>query len=158
MRGTSRQKRSGSLTALALIAVGAVPVLAFAAWLLTVAGKTVALPGGGDVTNIFAPASGHAKALFDIGMFVFAVTGLIFVIVFGLLATAIARFRERDSDPDREPPQVYGSTQIELSWTIIPCLIVLVLFLAPSRVTHRVQDAHRPLGALDVTVIGHQFW
>jgi cytochrome c oxidase subunit 2 len=158
MRGTNRWNRSGTLTALALIAVGAVPVLAFSAWLATVAGKTVALPGGGNVTNIFAPASGHAKALFDVGMFVLAVTGLIFVIVFGLLATAIARFHERDSDPDREPPQVYGSTQIELSWTIIPCLIVLVLFLATARVIHAVQDAHRPSGALDVTVIGHQFW
>src|SRR5262249_47439455 len=79
MRDTSRQNRSGTLTALALIAVGAVPVLAFAAWLVTVAGRTVALPGGGDVTNTFAPASGHAKALLDIGMFVLAVTGLIFV-------------------------------------------------------------------------------
>src|SRR5262249_55087023 len=145
-------------TALALIAVGAVPVLAFAAWLAVIVGKTVALPGGGDVTNILAPASGHAKALLDIGMFVLGVTGLIFVIVFGLLATAIARFRESDSDPDREPPQVYGSTQIELAWTIIPCLIVLVLFLATARVIHAVQDARRPPGALDVTVIGHQFW
>src|SRR5262247_2620884 len=158
MRGTSGWNRSGTLTALGLIAVGAVPVLAFAAWLAAVAGKTVALPGGGDVTNIFAPASGHAKTLVDIGMFVLAVTGLIFVIVFGLLATAIARFRESDSDPDREPPQVYGSTQIELSWTIIPCLIVLVLFLATARVIHAVQDAPKPPGALDVTAVGHQFW
>jgi cytochrome c oxidase subunit 2 len=158
MRGTSRLNRSGTLTALGLIAVGAVPVLAFSAWLVTVAGRTVALPGGGNVTNIFAPVSGHAKALVDIGMFVLAVTGLIFVIVFGLLATAIARFRESDSDPDREPPQVYGSTQIELAWTIIPCLIVFVLFLATARVIHALQDAHKPPGALDVTVIGHQFW
>ena len=158
MRGTSRQNRSGTLTALALIAVGAVPVLAFSAWLVAVAGRTVALPGGGQVTSIFAPASGHAKALFDLAMFVLAVTGLIFVVVFGLLATAIIRFRHTDSDADREPPQVYGSTQIELAWTIIPCLIVLVLFLATAHVIHAVQDAQRPPGALDVTVIGHQFW
>jgi cytochrome c oxidase subunit 2 len=158
MHSTSRQNRSGTLTALGLIAVGAVPVLAFSAWLMTVAGRTVALPEGGDVTNIFAPASGHAKALVDIGMFVLAVTGLIFAVVFSLLATAIIRFRQTNSVADREPPQVYGSTQIELSWTIIPCLIVLVLFLATARVIHAVQDAHRPPGALDVTVIGHQFW
>src|SRR5262249_48939078 len=114
MRGT--RNRSSTLTALGLIVVGAVPVLAFSAWLVTVTGRTVALPGGGDVTNIFAPASGHAKALVDVGMFVLAVTGLIFVVVFSLLATAIIRFRHTDSDADREPPQVYGSTQIELAW------------------------------------------
>src|SRR5215468_12162216 len=104
MRGTSRQNGSGRLTALALIAVGAVPVLAFSAWLVAVAGKTVALPGGGDVTSIFAPASGHAKALFDFSMFVLAVTGVIFVVVFGMLAAAIIRFRHTDADADREPP------------------------------------------------------
>src|SRR5262249_59044186 len=110
-------------TALALIAVGAVPVLAFAAWLAVIVGKTVALPGGGDVTNILAPASGHAKALLDIGMFVLAVTGLIFVIVFGLLATAIARFRESGSDHDLEPPHVHRRTDSKIGTTIIRYLL-----------------------------------
>ena len=157
-RGTSAPKPPGPLTLLGLIAIGAVPLIAFTAWLLSAAGTTVPLPGGGNVPNIFAPASGHAKTLFDLAMFVLAVTGVIFVIVFGLLATAITRFRRTAANADREPPQVYGSTQIELAWTIIPCLIVLVLFLATARVIHAVQDAPKPPGALDVTAIGHQFW
>ena len=33
------------------------------------------------------------------------------------------------SELQDEPAQVYGSTQIELAWTIIPILIVVVLFL-----------------------------
>ncbi|HET8947225.1 MAG TPA: cytochrome c oxidase subunit II [Candidatus Polarisedimenticolia bacterium] len=140
------------------MATGAVPMLAFAMWLWATAGRTVPVPGGGNVPNIFAPASGHAKQLFDNGMFVLAVTGAIFVVVFALLATALVRFRRASPEADREPPQVYGSTQIELAWTIIPCLIVLVLFLATARVIHAVQDAPKPPGALDVTVIGHQFW
>ena len=126
MRDTS-QKPSGTLTVLGLIAIGAAPVLAFSAWLLTVVGRTMPLPGGGNIPSILAPASGQAKALLDLGMFVFAVTGAIFAIVFSLLATAITRFRRTAAKEGREPPQVYGSTQIELAWTIIPCLIVLVL-------------------------------
>jgi cytochrome c oxidase subunit 2 len=53
---------------------------------------------------------------------------------------------------------VYGSTQIELAWTIIPVLIVLVLFAATAHVIHAIQDAPQPPSALEVTVIGHQFW
>jgi cytochrome c oxidase subunit II len=53
---------------------------------------------------------------------------------------------------------VYGSTQIELAWTVIPILIVVVLFLATARVIHAIEDARKPAAALDVTVIGHQFW
>ena len=60
--------------------------------------------------------------------------------------------------PTCEPAQVYGSTQIELAWTIIPVLIVVVLVLASARVIHSVQDAPKPANAVEVTAIGHQFW
>ena len=62
------------------------------------------------------------------------------------------------ADAGREPAHVYGSTQIELAWTVIPVLIVAVLFLATARVIHAIQDAPKPGTALDVTVIGHQHW
>jgi cytochrome c oxidase subunit 2 len=91
-------------------------------------------------------------------MFVLILTALIFVVVAGLLVYSAAKFRGRDTDADREPAQVYGSTQIELAWTVIPVLIVFVLFLATARVIHAIQDAPKPAAALDVTVIGHQFW
>jgi cytochrome c oxidase subunit 2 len=91
-------------------------------------------------------------------MFVLAITGLIFLVVCGLLVYAIVKFRAKKTDPDREPAQVYGSTQIELAWTIIPVLIVVVLFTATARVIHAIQDAPQPSTALEVTVIGHQFW
>jgi cytochrome c oxidase subunit 2 len=109
-------------------------------------------------TNIFAPASTPAKSIFGLSMFVLILTALIFVVVAGLLVYSAARFRERDTDADHEPAQVYGSTQIELAWTVIPVLIVFVLFLATARVIHAVQDAPKPAAALDVTVVGHQFW
>ena len=109
-------------------------------------------------TNIFAPASTPAKTIFGLSMFVLILTGLIFVVVAGLLVYSAAKFRDRDADAGREPAQVYGSTQIELAWTVIPVLIVFVLFLATARVIHAVQDAPKPAAALDVTVVGHQFW
>src|SRR5207237_7038396 len=56
------------------------------------------------------------------------------------------------------PAQVYGSTQIELAWTIIPILLVVVVFLATARVIHAIQDAPKPAGAVEITAIGHQFW
>ena len=91
-------------------------------------------------------------------MFVLAVTAVIFVVVGTLLVYAVVKFRAKASDAGREPAQVYGSTQIELAWTVIPVLIVAVLFLATARVIHAIQDAPKPAAALDVTVIGHQFW
>ncbi len=74
-----------------------------------------------------------------------------------LLIFALIRYRARPGDT-AEPPQVFGSTQIELAWTIIPVLIIVALFLGTARVLFSVQDARKPPTAVDVTVVGHQFW
>jgi cytochrome c oxidase subunit 2 len=108
-------------------------------------------------TSIFAPASTPARELNNLSIFVLAITGLIFVGVSGLLVYALVRYRARKEDVT-EPPQVFGSLQIELSWTIIPILIIVVLFLTTARVLYKLQDAPEPATALDVTVVGHQFW
>ena len=117
-------------------------------------------PGGSTAhgTNIFSPASTPAKSIADLSVFVLVVTGIIFLVVFALLLYSVVRFRGRAMDGGREPAQVYGSMQIELAWTIIPILIVVVLFLATARVIYAIQDAPEPDGAVDVIAIGHQFW
>jgi cytochrome c oxidase subunit 2 len=109
-------------------------------------------------TNIFAPASTPANTIFGLSIFVLAVTATIFVIVFSLLAYAVVRFRKTADDDGREPPQVYGSNQVELAWTVIPVLIVVALFMATARVIGSVQKAAQPSNAIEVIAIGHQFW
>lgn len=108
--------------------------------------------------NIFAPVSTPARLVFELSLLVLAITAAIFVVVTGLLVCSIVRFRRRSGDDGREPPQVYGSNQIELAWTVVPLLIVFVLFLATTRTIIAVQDAEPPPNALKVTVVGHQWW
>ena len=108
--------------------------------------------------SIFAPASTPAHDISGLSLFTLAITGGIFVVVAGLLTFAIIRFRGRHDDDRSEPPQIYGSMQVELAWTVVPVLIVVVLFLATARIIFAVQDAPKPPDALDVTVVGHQFW
>jgi cytochrome c oxidase subunit 2 len=93
-------------------------------------------------------------------MLVLSITSGIFLVVGGLLLYALLRYRHRPNDVNaaQEPAQIYGSNQIELSWTVIPILIVVMLFLATARVIFATEDAPKPVSALDVTVIGHQFW
>lgn len=107
--------------------------------------------------SIFSPHTTPAHEIHTLSLFVLGITGLIFVSVSALLLYAIVKFRAHPDDT-MEPPQVFGSVQIELSWTIIPILIIVVLFLATARVLFSVQDAPEPRNALNVVVIGHQFW
>jgi cytochrome c oxidase subunit 2 len=107
---------------------------------------------------MFRPASTPADAILHISIFVLIISFVIFAVVFCLLVYALAKFRRRAGDDGREPPQVYGSNQVELAWTVLPILIVLVLFLATARVIHSVEDARKPPDAVEVIAIGHQFW
>ena len=109
-------------------------------------------------TNIFAPASTPAKSIFGLSLFVLAVTGAIFLVVFTLLLYSVVKFRKRKSDDGREPPQVYGSNQVEIAWTVIPVLIVVALFMATARVIADIQKASLPANTIEVVAIGHQFW
>jgi cytochrome c oxidase subunit 2 len=108
-------------------------------------------------TNIFAPISTPARSIFHLSLFVIAVAAVIFLVVGGLLTYTVVRYRRRKDDDGREPAQVYGSNQVEIAWTVIPVLIVVVLFMATARVIADIQKA-APDTSVHVTAIGHQFW
>ncbi len=129
--------RWGSLSGIPLL-----PGVAFAQW----------------PTNMFAPAATPSHYIFSLAMLVLSVTLGIFLVVAGMLTYALIRFRHRSGDSDEEPPQIYGSEQIELSWTVIPILIVVMLFLTTTRDILGTQAIPKPKNALNVTVVGHQFW
>jgi cytochrome c oxidase subunit 2 len=142
-------------TQIALAAIVALLGLAGAA-----SGATPA-PGGEmavQTPNIFAPVSTPAFAIRDLSWFVLGICTAIFVVVAGLLTYSIIRFRRRPGQEGGEPPQVYGSNQIELAWTVVPILIVVVLFLATARYIFGIEGLEPPPNALQVTVVGHQWW
>ena len=120
-------------------------------------GLTFAATSGG-VTNIFKPLSTPAQAIHEVSLLVLAICAGIFLVVGGLLAYTLVRFRQRPGDDGHEPPQVYGSNQLEFAWTVIPIVTVFVLFLATARTIYDVQGAVPPADALNVTVVGHQWW
>ena len=148
-RGTEASVVAGRAAGILLLVLG----LLLAAGLCTASG-----PSDNPIPNIFDPQSTPADSLFHLSMFVLVICGLIFVVVGTLLVYAVVKFRARATDSTHEPPQVYGSTQIELAWTVIPILIVVVLVLATTRVIHAVQDAKKPPNVVEVIAIGHQFW
>ncbi|HEY8461063.1 MAG TPA: cytochrome c oxidase subunit II [Blastocatellia bacterium] len=111
-----------------------------------------------QVTSIFDPLSTPADLIHRSALLVLAVCAAIFVTVIVLLIYAIVRYRRRPGDDASEPPQIYGSNQIELAWTVLPILIVVVLILATARTIADVEDYAEPPDALKVTVVGRQWW
>jgi cytochrome c oxidase subunit II len=111
------------------------------------------------VQNIFDPRSGPADTLFQIATLVLVICAAIFLIVGGLTVYAAWRFRRRGPEDDHsEPPQVYGSSAIELAWTVPPILIVLVLALVTARTIGELRAPRTNPNDLKVVVVGHRYW
>src|SRR5204862_13223 len=75
--------------------------------------------------------------------------------VFAGLAWVLVRFRDRPGAPP--PPQTRGHTLLELSWTIAPALVLLLIAIPTIQVIFRTQAAPAA-GALEVLVRGRQWW
>ncbi|HUF31149.1 MAG TPA: cytochrome c oxidase subunit II [Gemmatimonadaceae bacterium] len=91
-------------------------------------------------------------ALWDIllagGVVVFALVtlGLLYVIV---------RYRHRPGEP--EPKQTHGNTALEITWTLIPALVLAFIAVPTVRTIFKTQQ-NAPADALQIEVIGHQWW
>ena len=133
-------------------------LLATTVTIFTTCPATAGDTGVVQTPSIFAPASTPAFAIRELALIVLGITGVIFLVVAGLTVFALVRFRRRRGDDGREPPQVYGSRQIELAWTVVPILIVVVLFLVTARYIFAIEGRPQSPEALEVTIVGHQWW
>ena len=79
---------------------------------------------------------------------------VVFILVEGALLYAIWKFRGRPGDA--EPEQTHGNAIVEVVWTIIPAAILA--FIAVPTVRTIFLTAEIPAGAMEVEVIGHQWW
>ncbi len=79
-------------------------------------------------TPMIFPAEGSVQAqqVDNLFRFMLFIGGAIFLLVNGVLAYSVIRFRARKGDMSDGPP-IQGNTTLEFVWTAIPAVIVLVL-------------------------------
>jgi cytochrome c oxidase subunit II len=79
----------------------------------------------------------------------------VFIFVEGILVLTLVKYRKRPNQP--EPEHVHGNTTLEIAWTVIPLLILIVIAIPTVRTIFKTQAVARS-DALQVEVIGHQWW
>ena len=97
-----------------------------------------------------ASAAGEVDALF---LFILGVTGLFAVAIWAALIFLAVRYRRR-SDDDR-PPEIHGSVALELTWTIVPLLLMAVMFVWGAKVYFQMNRP--PDDAMTVSVVGKRW-
>ena len=69
---------------------------------------------------------------------IFIVATIVFVLIEGLLILMAIRFRRRSTGTDL-PEQSHGNNKLEIVWTVIPAIIVTVMFIGSTMVLANVQ-------------------
>ena len=89
---------------------------------------------------------------------VFMVAAVVFVFILGGALYVAMRFRARDDeDYDAFPEQVHGNFKLEITWTILPAVILLVVGV--FTVVTVLDLAQKPKAdAIDVEIYGQQWW
>ncbi|HEY6090096.1 MAG TPA: cytochrome c oxidase subunit II transmembrane domain-containing protein, partial [Gemmatimonadaceae bacterium] len=80
---------------------------------------------------------------------------IVFVLVEAVLVYVVFRYRRRENQGT--PPQTHGSTKLEITWTLIPA-VILVFIAVPTVRTIFITQAQAAPGSLNIDVTGHQWW
>jgi cytochrome c oxidase subunit 2 len=103
----------------------------------------------------FQPVSEYGASQNAVFMNTFWWTMGILALVVVLTLYVAWRFRERPDSP--EPEHIHGNVKLEIAWTLIPAIIVVLIAIPTIQTIFENQRA-APAGALEVEVIGHQWW
>ena len=104
------------------------------------------------------PEGPKAQSIQNLVVPVFAVAGIVFVLVMGGALYVVWRFRARDDeDPEEFPEQIHGNFKLEIGWTILPAVVLLVIAVFTVATIFDLAEA-APEDSLDVEVIGQQWW
>ncbi len=110
----------------------------------------------GPSGSIFDPAAPEARAIADLFIITLWICAVIFAVVAGLVGYSYARYGDRPGQID--PEQVAGNKRVEIIWTVIPFLIVIVLFALTMRAMRAADPPAPPPREADLVIIGHQWW
>lgn len=104
--------------------------------------------------NPVTPRGAAIAELFSISLWA---SFVVVLLVCGLLAYVVLRFRAPAGAALDDPHQTHGNTRLEIAWTIVPVLVLVAFFFLMLRTMHAV-EADAPADALEVRVVAHQWW
>ncbi|MCG7342746.1 cytochrome c oxidase subunit II [Sporosarcina sp. ACRSL] len=110
---------------------------------------TVFLAGcGQEELSTLLPAGQVGQDQFNLLLLSSGIMLLVIIVVVAIYLIALVRFRRSRLGEDHIPEQVEGSHKLELIWTVIPILLILLLAVPTVYYTYKLGDVSA-MGAVD---------
>lgn len=113
---------------------------------------------GREDLSTLNPQGPVAEKQFDLMKLSIGIMALVVVVVFIICIYVLIRFRRRQGDKSI-PVQVEGNHKLEVIWTVIPLVLLLILGVPTIRdVFGLAKDYSKDKNAVQVKVTAHQYW
>lgn len=118
------------------------------------------LTGCGDpYLSALDPKGPVAEEQLSLIVLSFIIMVFVSVVVFLIFAYVLVRFRQKPGQEDEIPKQVEGNHKLEITWTVIPILLLLLLAVPTVfTVFSQAEDFSEKEGTINVKVVSQQFW
>ncbi|WLV25653.1 cytochrome c oxidase subunit II [Aciduricibacillus chroicocephali] len=127
------------------------------AFLLAVTALILAGCGKENLTALVPKGVGAQKSM-DLIILTTAVMTLVFLIVIILFVVVLVRYRRKKGQEDYIPEQVEGNKTLEIVWTVIPIILVLVMAVPTVVYTFELADDSKAKDHINIDVKGNQYW
>ena len=98
------------------------------------------------------PVSENQKNLF---LFTFWIAVIVFIVVEGAILFVTFRYRRKN---DELPVQTHGNLKLEITWTIIPAIIIVIIAIPTVIGIWQTQVMPDEEDSLVINAVGHQWW
>ncbi|MBS4217880.1 cytochrome c oxidase subunit II [Bacillus sp. FJAT-49711] len=121
---------------------------------------------GKPYLSALTPAGEVAKEQYDLIMFSLGIMTLVIIVVCVIFVYVLVRFRRTKENEHKIPKQVEGSHVLEIVWTVIPIILLIVLAVPTVAITFKQgdvsaidrKDADGNPEVLVVDVRAHLYW
>ncbi|WP_134701830.1 cytochrome aa3 quinol oxidase subunit II [Ammoniphilus sp. YIM 78166] len=100
----------------------------------------VLLTGCSTNMVVFQPEGPVAQSILDLINWSLIWMALVVAVVFVLFGYIVWKYRATPENKDYEPPEEHGSTVMEITWTVIPLLIVIALTIPTVTTLYALED------------------
>lgn len=131
---------------------GGIGALALLPWIHAAAAAPAAQPSGWNLLNMPQGVTSVSQNVYDIHMIVTWICVWIGVAVFGVMFYSMFAHRKSRG---HQPANFHESTKVELAWTIVPALILIVMAFPATTSLKELYDTSE--ADLDIKITGYQW-
>jgi len=113
--------------------------------------------GEENLTALVPKGYGAQKSM-DLIILTTTVMSFVFLVVITLLITVLIRFRKKKGEEVRNPKQVEGSVLLEIVWTSIPIILVIIMAVPTVMAEFNLADDSDAEDHMNINVTANQYW